>query len=280
MKTFSAPAPEGSSRWLRSLRSVLLSAEPSPSRKRLVTVGLCLALVLVLGAFLGSRALLHVGKHDAANRPVTLSIVRVADDIDPFATLSIATDAPRGLSILTEHVPVGLDAFGQELKATRSYGRLALQGGESVDALVDRARPWLERHVDLPADVRIGFKEIRGEDAETRRPTVEGVRTVLLMGDALVTNANITRASAAIDEFNPSRYEVTVMLNHQGEERFRLASREAAHRRIAIVLDGRVDNTPTLLGEVRGGFLTVKTGKSELLDEGKQLAGALAGPSR
>jgi hypothetical protein len=245
----------------------------APSRVRLahpvVRVGAVFA--LVLGVFIATPMLLESGEHGVALRPVALSIVRVADDCDPFASLTIGPDAPRGLSIFTEHLPTGLDARGQKRTTVRSYARLALQDGETVDALVSRARPWFEAHVHLPDGVRLAFEEIRDPDTST----VEGVRSVLLNGDALVTSADVMSASAAIDELQPSRYQLTVVLTHDGEERFRLASSTAANREIAILLDGRIDSTPVLLGEVPGGRLSVATGASEKLADGDRLARAL-----
>lgn len=154
------------------------------------------------------------------------------------------------------------------------------QEGETADVLIARARPWLEAHTTLPEGVRIAFEDVVRFDPDTNVASFDGVRSMLLEGEPIITEADVLHADVVLDSGPPDRYSVRVTLKPNAGERFRVATRNAIQRRIAIVVDGRIDSAPVVKAEIGGGRLTITMGVGEpvrQLADARRLADALSG---
>jgi len=169
---------------------------------------------------------------------VAVAVVRLDDDVDPFDG---ATDLPKGGAVQEESVPLGVDAQGKSVQAVRHYVRVVRLPDEAVEALHARARAWLAGR-SPPPETTFALGDFL--DDVGGKPTVVAVRTFVLRGVPILTNDDIESADPAI---SPDReYYVAVALVGSAAERFRAATAAWRQRRLALLLDGRVDTTPVV----------------------------------
>jgi preprotein translocase subunit SecD len=146
-----------------------------------------------------------------------------------------------------------------------------------------RAAAWA-LGMTLPDDRRFAFGD-GSDDFADPSLRAESLRSYVLTGAPILTNADIAAAEVALEGDmggGEPRYYVAITLRPEGAERFRVATSEWIKRRIAIVLDGRVDSAPIVQGQISGGHMSITLGpqkgdRAARLAEAKRLARALGG---
>jgi hypothetical protein len=216
------------------------------------------------------------GQEPPPAKRAEIAIVRVNDDVDPLRSAHL-DEAPEGVSLYTEIVPLGKDRSER-----REYARVTLGDGESLDQAWARLLPWLEQF-QLPPGERWGWEEVsepvtpsEGESGPIGFRVV-GLRTLVLTGDPVVTTADVESADVGLEKDTQNAY-VLVTLSPAGGERFFRVTEEWLGRRLAIVVNGRVDSAPVIRSPIRGGRLTITMGNAmpdEQLASAKRLAASL-----
>ncbi len=125
------------------------------------------------------------------------------------------------------------------------------------------------------------------EPAANKQPD-EAFRTYYLFGRAEVTGQGIEDAFVSNDPQTNKPY-VAINFNHDGADAFRQLTGRNVKRRMAIVLDDRVESAPVIQSEIGGGHCQITLGGfrpyNEVLNEARDLvivlkAGALPVPIR
>jgi preprotein translocase subunit SecD len=158
------------------------------------------------------------------------------------------------------------------------------------------ARAWLQRYIDqleeagsLPDDRQLvvgqaDTGEYDEESADTAHTSTW--RTYTLHRRTSVTGESIDDAAVAFDQQDGSPY-VSLTFNRAGADAFATLTGDNVRRRMAIVLDSRVESAPVINQRIGGGRAQITLGGfrpvPELLDEANQLvvvlrAGALPAP--
>jgi preprotein translocase subunit SecD len=217
---------------------------------------------------------------DIISRTARLEFKVVDDDNDLASTF---TDLPEGIERQSEVVSAGV----QNPQKVVSY---LLARGEG-------ARQRLQKYVDqIKAKVPEGRELVLGELDEfqdpangpnaTRSPT--SWRTYALYARADVGGEDVKEATIQFDQENNKPY-VALQFNQKGANKFGELTGRNVKRRMAIVLDERVESAPVIQTEIGGGNCQITLGGSgsynETLQEAKDLvlvlrAGALPAPIR
>ncbi len=229
----------------------------------------------MLSMLVAASAVLVLLDRPAPERPTTLhaaaslQIVRVDDGTSIFEHLD-ETALPRGMSLRTEAVPLG-----PEHQVTGHFVRMVYAPGESHAATLARARAWAKT-VSAPEGRRIAFGEFTQPD-EAGRAVPQGVRSYVLAGAPIVSAADVVHAHAVVDDEAPY---VAITLTDAAAGRFEQATREGVKRRIAIVVDDRVESAPVVQAPISGGSVRITMGAgdpAETASEARNLAAALGG---
>ena len=181
----------------------------------------------------------------------TLEVLRVADDSDALGTLTQGT-LPAGLALHTERVSIGRGQFGHV-----KFVAAKRAPGESYEAMVARMDRWISG-LELPKDIRVALGPLEEVDSTKGTTRRDGVRTFLLTGTSTVHVPDVV--DAKVVESSEDGVYIVVVLSQDAAERFRIATKEAIGRRIAIVVDGKVTSAPVVRGEISGGRLSIETG--------------------
>jgi preprotein translocase subunit SecD len=205
----------------------------------------------------------------ASGPPPKLEIVRVDDELDVFAAVR-DDELPEGegLSIYEENTRIGP---GRSVR--RRFVRCALREGEPRDAAARRFRAWLDgvkMPPDAPAGARFGIEDVVEVDDDTQKASIVALRSYLLVGEPVLTNADVESADVAIDKQQHEPY-VAVALTKEAAKKFEWVTGEWVDRRLAIVLDGEVESAPVIRSKIGGGRLTITMGRG---DPERQLADA------
>jgi len=214
------------------------------------------------------------------SRTARLEFKVVDDDSDFAATLQ---ELPAGIERQTEGVSAGVE----NPQTVVSY--LAARG--------ENARKVLQDYVDSVKDkVPEGRELVLGrldayEDDEIKPNAKRGPqpwRTYLLNSRADVTGEDVKDAFTSFDSENGKPY-VSLTFNQKGAEKFGRLTGRNVKRRMAIVLDDRVESAPVIQSEIGGGNCQITLGGTrdynETMQEAKDLvlvlrAGALPAPIR
>lgn len=102
----------------------------------------------------------------------------------------------------------------------------------------------------------------------------------MLTGPSLIRDGDIVEAAAAMsDQSGIPEVYVAITLSPEGAERFRVATRDAVQRRIAIVVDDEIDSAPVVKAEIGGGRMSITMGAGDpdrQLGQAKALARSLS----
>jgi preprotein translocase subunit SecD len=200
---------------------------------------------------------------------------KVVDDDSNF--MESITDVPEGIERQTEVVSAGV----QTPQKVVSY--LLAQG--------ENARQTLQGFVDKIRDtVPEGREIVLGElDLDDGVKGKKAWRTYLLNSRADVSGEDVKEAFTAFDQENNSPY-VALNFNQKGADKFGELTGRNVKRRMAIVLDDRVESAPVIQTQIGGGRCQITLGGgsrnyNETLQEAKDLvvvlrAGALPAPIR
>ena len=129
-------------------------------------------------------------------------------------------------------------------------GRRAL---ERYIAALGEADPMYK----LPDDRELGFERLEPlPDAKDRRPVW---RSYLLERTPRLTGKAISNASGSYDP-NTNRPIVLLDFNREGTRVFAELTSQIVGKKLAIVLDGRINSAPIINGAIRGGRASIMMG--------------------
>jgi hypothetical protein len=200
---------------------------------------------------------------DAGPSRMTLEVILLDDQADPFATLP--PPLPKGLAPFQEAV-----VLGPEHVELRTFVRLVVQPGETLPQALTRARPWLDAR-PLPPGDRLVFSEIREENEATKVREAVGVRTYVATSKVILGQADVADASlgAMPDAQQKPQPVAMIELTPAAGERFRVFTKENALRRIAVLVGGIVVMSARIEDEITGGKISISM-DSELPYETKR----------
>jgi preprotein translocase subunit SecY len=233
-------------------------------------------------ALLASCGLLGLGlvKPPAppARTPAKLEVVAVADDVDAFAGIP-DQEVPEGIEIRFENAPQGTDRLGQRKTERVYYATVPLAKGETVDDAIRRGDAWTKTK-DVGPGRRIAWEPTYDWDDEGGQLTPSGARTFVIEGNPVLTNQDIVEAMPSVDakSATPEVY-IAITLTPEAGERFGQFTRERVNRRLAIVLDGRINSAPVIRSAIDGGRISITMGQGDVekqLKEARALAGGLS----
>ena len=184
---------------------------------------------------------------------VELAILPVDDDVDVFAG---ASELPRGVRIHAENVPIGSDAT--EL---RHYAVVVAmnEGGDDVDRTLADAQPFFAK-LKLPPGDHLVFGALRDDDADHGDAKTSALRTwVVRGGPPVVTAADVARV-APIPAKLSGAGALGIELTPDAAVRLRALTARSLKRRIAIVVDGRIESAPIVMAEIADGYLQISPG--------------------
>lgn len=187
------------------------------------------------------------------------------DDSDFFATLARSqTELPEGIEIRAHSVPLGRDADGETITASRSYASLDLKPGESAKEGLERFKAWTET-LDLPADRELGYELIRETDPDTFQEREVGWVTHYLKSRAEITGDMVRDAQAVPDQSAQSLggWYVALTFTDSGGATFERITAENIKRRFAIILDDRVESAPVIQDRIAGGRASITMGSGD-----------------
>ncbi|HVK67061.1 MAG TPA: hypothetical protein VM694_21395 [Polyangium sp.] len=211
----------------------------------------------------------------AGLRPITMEIVLVDDDLDPFA--KPGGTLPESVSVRAEE---RLSRSG--FPATFRYAMLVKKPGETYVQAKERFSPWLST-LPLPAGRRFVLGDVMEED-ETGQPRAIGLRTYVVAREAIVTHANVVDAIVLEDDGKgPVQPPVVVVtFDAAGGERFHAATREHVKERLAIVVSDKAMSVPLVQSPIPGGRVSISMHGHDdrAVAEARRLAVALRGKPR
>lgn len=183
------------------------------------------------------RAIKNIGKTAQLEfKIVDEAASQVFDEIDP--------------SVLPEGVVRREDQFnGPDGSVREVYFELS-EGRKDV------LRPILEEK--LPSNREVAFGDVEGTAAPGGGPTT--LRTYVLNARAGITGDYLTNAQVRQNPDLPSDYYVTMTFDTKGGKIFADLTGENVERRMAIVLDDRVNSAPTIQERIAGGTARITLG--------------------
>jgi len=199
---------------------------------------------------------------------------KVVDDEASF--IDELGDLPEGVTRQTEVVSAG------ENNPQVSSAYLVARGAN--------ARQTLQDYVDtleVPDDHHLALGAY-GDDPDAAEDG-ESWRTYYLFRTSEVTGEDISDAFVAFDQQDQSKPVVIVRFNSDGAAAFDRLTGRNVKRRMAIVLDDRVESAPVINERIGGGSAQISLGSyrgyDELMEEANELvivlkAGALPAPIR
>ena len=110
-----------------------------------------------------------------------------------------------------------------------------------------------------PANNEIGFEEVRRGTDEEGQPGKVMWRTYLLIRRAEITGELLTDAEVSRDP-QTNRPEVSVTFNREGASRFEKVSGDNIGRKMAIILDERINSAPVIESRIGGGRARITMG--------------------
>jgi preprotein translocase subunit SecD len=218
---------------------------------------------------------------DLVSKTARLEFKIVADDNSFVQELA---ELPEGITRQSEIVSAG------EQAPQVSSAFLVARGPESRQKLADYL-DQLKADGKVPAEHVLTLGRLDGGDEETDAPAVQGEaawRSYLLHARAEVTGQAIEDAFVSNDPQTGKPY-VAVNFNREGADLFKDLTGRNVKRRMAIVLDDRVESAPVIQTEIGGGRCQITLGGyrayNQVLNEANDLvvvlkAGALPVPIR
>jgi preprotein translocase subunit SecD len=214
------------------------------------------------------------------SRTARLEFKIVDDDADFIGSLQ---NLPEGIERQTEVVSAGIEnpqTVVSYLVARGDDARSKLQAYvDSIRSQVPDGREILLGRLDVADD---------SENDPNAQKAPQPWRTYMLNARADVTGEDVKEAFTSFDSEN-SRPYVALNFNQKGSDKFGRLTGRNVKRRMAIVLDDRVETAPVIQTEIGGGRCQITLGGmrsyNETLQEAKDLvlvlrAGALPAPIR
>jgi hypothetical protein len=208
-------------------------------------------------------------------RADALLLLEVNDDDDLVP--SDVADVPKGVSIKIENAPVGPG----RTKANH-FAQIMASGAADLGPSRGRLLAWAEPLAAARGlSVRAGAVEEL--DPENERYEQIGWRTYLVRGAPVLDARDVKDADAMAPDNRGTTlasWTVRVALGEAGAERFRAFTAAHVKRRLAIVVDGRVESAPVIQTEIPGGVVSITMGAGapeEQQAQARRLADRLMG---
>jgi preprotein translocase subunit SecD len=202
---------------------------------------------------------------------------KVVDDVDEL--VRSFDDVPEGITLASETV-----SAGDEHPNVTSY-YLTSEGDDARQHLTEYVHE-LQGAERIPTDHQLAIGRIDYEDDDG--VSHEVWRTYYLYSRAEVTGDAIDDAAVQIDPEDQTP-NVGITFNGPGARAFERLTGANVHRRMAIVLDDRVETAPVIQARIGGGHARITLGGfrpyQEMMEEASELtvvlrAGALPAPIR
>lgn len=239
-------------------------------RRRPIAKGIMVVIALLTaGAVVLS---LPVKKTAVARQPRTTKLEFVLAD-DEHSIAEPSGDLPSGVTMMMEQVSNGLSGT-----VVRHYARVVKAENETLDEAYARLEAWTKT-LSLPEGDRVGIGEVQDYDEEQDMFVVIGWRTYLLKGSPILTEADVATARAMRDP-NTGEWLARLEFTDDGAKRFEKATAENVKRRLAILLDGRVQSAPVIQSKIPGGIATITMGvgsQEKQMQDARNLEKALNG---
>jgi preprotein translocase subunit SecD len=189
---------------------------------------------------------------------------KVVDDVDDF--VHQLDDVPEGIERAQEIVQAGDEHPNQ----TTWY--LTAEGEDAREHITEYIHQ-LEAAHRIPDDHQLAIGQANYEDDDGHQHEVW--RTYYLYSRAEVGGDAITDASVQIDPQDQTP-NVGITFNSQGARAFERLTGANVHRRMAIVLDDRVETAPNIQTRIGGGHARITLGGyrpyQEMMQEANDLA--------
>jgi preprotein translocase subunit SecD len=217
---------------------------------------------------------------DIIGRTARLEFKIVEDDNDFASTLQ---DLPEGVERQSETVSAGVQNPQKVVSFLFARGEGARQ---KLQAYVDKVKAQVPEGRELTIGELDDYYDDQNGPNSKRGPT--SWRSYLLYARGDVGGEDVKDASIQFDQENNKPY-VQLVFNQKGAKKFGELTGRNVKRRMAIVLDDRVESAPVIQTEIGGGYCQITLGGSgsynETLQEAKDLslvlrAGALPAPIR
>ena len=143
------------------------------------------------------------------------------------------------------------------------FVRTVRRSDETLDAACARFLNWVQTaHISMPPGHRFACESVLEYDPDTKTTTLGvGVRSYVLSGDSVITDADVTDAYVGDDKSeDEDLLDVGVKLSPQGRAKLKAATADWMHRRIAVLADGMVSVAPLVKGEIDTDTLTIAFG--------------------
>ncbi len=187
------------------------------------------------------------------------------DDTDYFETVRRKGGSlPDGLEFRKETAPVGLDENGEIKYNQVTFALLKKKPDETSTKALERFREWAAT-LTPPPDREIGFQLEYETDPDTLKETEAGWRTFLLKSRAEITGDLVRDAAAqpSQDRGSLGGWHVALTFTDQGGKIFEQITAANVRRRFAIILDGRIESAPVILGKIPGGHAQITMGSGD-----------------
>ncbi len=130
----------------------------------------------------------------------------------------------------------------------------------------------------LPSDHEIGFEQVSSKDEEGTATPDKLWRTYFLWKRAALTGEYVTDSEVNWDQ-QTGRPEVSIKFDHEGANLFEKASGQNIGRKMAIILDERINSAPVIETRIGGGSARITMGgfgdPFQLQQEAKDLVAVL-----
>lgn len=221
------------------------------SSRWIVSFVAALAVSFALGCGGGGSGSAGATSTATAPHKPTFSVVLLDDKPDPFD--KPPPPVPKGISQFQEVVVLSPEDIQQ-----RTFVRLVVQPGETLDQARARAKPWFDA-IPLPPGDRLLYSTIEEENEITKKREAVGVRTFIGTSTVVLTHDDVGDAGmdAAPDPEGKPQVFAMIQLNPNATERFRQFTKNNPLRRIAIMFDDNVIMSARIEGEITGGQLRI-----------------------
>ncbi|MBK9262787.1 MAG: DUF2007 domain-containing protein [Polyangiaceae bacterium] len=239
-------------------------------RRRSIAKGVVVMIALLTAA--GVVLSLPVKKTAVARQPRTTKLEFVLVD-DEHSIAEESANMPIGLVLSREQVSNGLSGT-----AVRRFAEALKTDYETLEDARERLEAWTKT-LTLPEGDRVAIGEFQGYDEDNAGYVVIGWRTYLLKGSAILTEADVATARAMRDP-NTGEWLARLEFTDDGAKRFEKFTAENIKRRLAILLDGRVQSAPVIQTKIPGGIATITMGtgsQEKQMQDARNLEKALNG---
>ena len=223
----------------------IAEAFPAPWKRRALLIVLATALALG-GGWVESGGLrsLEAGEEPALD--VKLEFVLLDDEANIFERAMADAAVPASVRFEIENSPLGPGRARPTFYLRIADATLPAPPAEVV--------AWADG-VPRPAGTRVAWQKTYDYDEVADTYLHGGWRTVLLKGEAFLTEAHVARATAQVSRgiTEIGVWWVELELDAVGAKIFEDVSRENVKRRFAIVVDGEVMSAPEIREVIGGG---------------------------